>query len=208
MTKEDIRSDIELRLYKGKPSDDAEIDQRQIELWMDMYRSLLVKQYVREYQDVPQSAMKRYECIAVETENPTCLTGDCSSRYYIDLPVKAMDLENDLGVFRASLQAARSSMDRLHVGELDTVIHLRYGAPSKKRPAWTRIASKLYFLGCSFKYKVILVDLVPENTDDYADGDEYPIPGDLVAPLIDMAVNAGMLQLKQGHNDITNDGKE
>lgn len=208
MLKEEIISEIELRIYRGKPSDDADIGRREIISVMDDIRAAMIKRYLDEEKDVPSEVLKRFDCVATTTESPVCLTDDCFARHVIDLPVKVLQLERDLGVFRVQLQGAEFVLNRIYIGELDIVKHSKWARPSEDDPAWFKIGNKIYFVGKSFKNKKVLLDLVPATTGDVKDDEEYPLPDYLVNELTNEAVEELLAQQNLGVYDLQNDGKD
>lgn len=207
MTRNQIISEIELRLTKGKISDDSELDKRQLAFWIDKHRALLIKQHFDVNKEVPVSALTHFDCRAAESELPACLTDTVYTRFYIDIP-DVIQLYDDKGVYRVAPQGG-NPLDRLRTtGERDILQYSRWSKPSDDHPAWYRIENKIYLVGKRFTNYTIECDLViADTTTDVADTAEYPLPNDMVALLVEAAVKDGIQQL-QMPADINNDGKD
>ncbi len=207
MTIAEAKAEILLRLYKGKPSDDIQIGDRQLSLWLSKHKNALLVDHIRKNGgDVPASSAKRYECNAVKIETPVCVTEGCYSHYYLDLPVPVLSLNNDTGIHRMLTQAGEEYL-RFHAGAQNILKHLKYSAPSNDRPGWFRIEDKIYLIGDGLEGRLFAMDLVVSDISNYDDNDTFPLPSGLMAVLIDMCVNDGAQQL-QTVNDLKDDGKE
>lgn len=205
MLKGDIISDIELRLTRGKPSDDFETDRRQIAFWMDTIRVQMLVFWI-EKNDIPPQALTHFDCQVATSNTPTCVVGNCYTKRYITIsPV--LQLEDDKGVYRVALQGGKE-IDRYRTSaEQDIVKHIRLAKPTNNHPAWYRIDDKLYLLGTLPNANVQL-DLVLSDTGTVTDTQNYPLPDELTNVLIERAVKKGLQQISQGVLDLTNDGKQ
>lgn len=206
MIKGDIISDIELRLTKGKPSDDLEIDKRQIASWMDAIRGQMLAFWIEKNGDISPQTLTHFDCKVATSNTPTCVVGTCYTKHYITIsPV--LQLEDDKGVYRVALQGGKE-IDRYRTSaEQDILKHIRLAKPTNNHPAWYRINDKLYLLGVLPNAKIQL-DLILSSTSTVADTEDYPLPGELTNVLIERAVKKGLQQISQGILDLTNDGKQ
>ncbi len=206
MIKGDIISDIELRLTKGKPSDDLEIDRRQIAFWMDTIRGQMLPLWIERNGDIPPQALTHFDCQVATSFTPTCVVKGCYTKQYITIsPV--LQLEDDKGVYRIALQGGKE-LDRYRTSaEQDILKHIRLAKPTNSHPAWYRIDDKLYLLGVLPNANIQL-DLVLSDTGTVTDTQDYPIPDELTNVLIERAVKKGLQQISQGILDLTNDGKQ
>jgi len=206
MLKGDIISDIELRLTRGKPSDDFETDQRQIAFWMDSIRGQLLSNWIEKYGDIPPQALTHFDCKVAISSTPTCVVGTCYTKHSITIsPV--LQLKEDKGVYRVALQGDKE-IDRYRTSaEQDILKHIRLARPTNSHPAWYRIDDKVFLLGTLPNANVQL-DLVLSSTTTVTDTDDYPLPDELINILIEEAVKKGLSQISQGVLDLTNDGKQ
>ncbi len=206
MLKGDIISDIELRLTRGKPSDDFETDRRQIAFWMDAIRGQLLSNWIEKYDDIPPQALTHFDCKVAIAATPTCVVGTCYTKHSITIsPV--LQLKEDKGVYRVALQGGKE-IDRYRTSaEQDILKHIRLARPTDSHPAWYRINDKVFLLGTLPNANVQL-DLVLSDTTTVTDTSDYPIPDELTNILIEEAVKKGMQQISQGVLDLTNDGKQ
>lgn len=207
MTIKEARSEVILRLYKGKASDDIQIDDRQVDSWLSRHKNTLLVDWIkRNGMDVPAVAAKRFDCIAAKIETPICVSKGCYSRFYLELPTPVVQLRDDLGIHRMFTQAGEEYF-RFNAGAETILKHLKYSAPSNDRPAWFRIENKLYLIGDGLDGRLFFMDLIPSGLEDYDEDDNFPLPGGLLSAMIDLCVRDGLQQL-QSLNDLNDDGKE
>ncbi len=207
MTIKEARSEVLLRLYKGKPSDDIQVDDRQVDSWLSRHKNRLLVLYSKQNGgDIPPVSAKRYDCIPSKLETPVCVSKGCHSRFYIDLPVSVLQLKDDTGIHRLFTQGGVEFF-RFNAGSETILQHLKYSKPTEDRPAWYRIQDKIYLIGSEIEGSLFSLDLVPSDLSAYDENDELPLPSGLLSDLIDLCVQDGLQQL-QSLNDLKDDGKE
>ena len=104
-TKKELISDIELRLTKGKPSDDFEVDKRQISFQLDIVRSALIKSKAKEEsKDDFSDFVTLYEAVEVYEEDKAADDGESAMWVKSKLPEDVMSLPEDMGVYSIETQ--------------------------------------------------------------------------------------------------------
>jgi hypothetical protein len=210
-TRREIRSDIILRLTKGKPSDDFEIDDRQIDFEIDTCRSLLVKAKVEHEKLIDGSLLTYFDNISITTETISGYDSDNGSdkRYYATLPTSVIGLPKDIGVHMITTNAGRL-IHRITAMDSVNLLYLKFGKPSKNQIGYKRVNDKIYFEGMALDFaqngKVTML-LVVADTSSIDDDGEFPLSAELISPLLDMVEEKLRRQLGLPE-DTANDGKQ
>ena len=203
-------SDIELRLTKGNVSDDFQIDRRQIRFWLDIIRAQLIEQK-ESAQGMQELAdfVRLYECVAIEERDIKCGDGCNGKRFEIKLPVSVSELKNDLGVYRVETISG-NTIYRIRLSEKKRIYSLKFSQPSKYRAVYWRVGDTLTIEGGTDNFKEngkVHLFLIPEDTSDFDDEDEYPIDASLIPMLLDRAEEIGRREIGI-IEDPENDGKQ
>ena len=183
-TRRQLRSDIILRITGGKPSDDFEVDNRQIDFWIDTVRAAMISEKYTQKKTSMEDYTVEYLCLPILNERVEC---DCPiNKYYVDLPTSVLDLNGDAGVYRVET-AAGYALSRIRRNEISRVGNLKYMI-NNTMPSYYRVGERLYFEGGKKSFlnhgKVNLV-LIPYDTIGIIDDDaEYPIGGDITYKLL------------------------
>ena len=209
MTKGQIIDDILLRLYGGKPSDDSEIDERQINAWLDQVNGQMLSQYIykRNGGRVPSSCLTLYSCEGISIDKPECY-GGCVSYTYIDLPVddsgvpvSILSLPEDKGV--ASVLQGNKPIYRL---ESPTKVRMamkkRFGDKDKY---FSRIGDRILLFGQFPSYSKFEVMVVLGDTSSLSMDTRYPTVEEMLPSIMDEVTKIGLSEL-QSVVDIQNDG--
>lgn len=203
-------SDIELRVTKGNVSDDFQIDRRQIRFWLDIERARLIeeKQRAQGMQELADF-VKLYECQAINERQITCGDGCNGKRYEVKLPVSVSELKNDLGVYRVETIAG-NTVHRIRLSEKARIRNLKFAQPSKRRAIYWRVGDTLTIEGGTDNFRengMVHLFLIPEDTSDLSEDEEYPIDASLI-PLLLQRVEEIARREMGTVEDMENDGKQ
>lgn len=198
MTKGKFISDLRLRL--GGNSDDFDIDNRQIALWLDQARALVVKQSMMQNGgELAPSLFVPYECVPVSREKSSC--NDCFT-YTLGLPATVLDLQDDAGinVFRPG----GKSLDRRQSAAMASLIQASGFAEGAY---WYRVGQSVRVEGKFPENIKFNVHIIPSDTSSVNDDSNYPIPSDLAMQVLEMAEQIGRRQIGTPL-DVANDGAD
>lgn len=211
MTRSEIRSDIELRLTKGKPSDDMELEPRQINFWIDIVRAKLIKDKIlaEGYNaDLGTSSATWIPALEINQESISeALDAHNQSKYYISIPGQIMSLPKDMAIVSVSTLSG-DQVNRIRFTDLGAMSSIKHMKPSPSNMVFYRIGTKLYILGPSEDFLAngyLNVFVILSKTNSIDDSDEFPIPEDLLPILLD-AVEAIARRQFQLPQDLLNDG--
>jgi len=183
-TLNELISDIELRLTKGNISDDFNIDKRQINHWIKIVRSGLIKQEVMQNGTLGiEGYITFFPCRDIDEEDTDCQCKD-PFRYVVKLPSTIIALPGDIGVYRVELQSGEP-INRIRITDQSRFKNLK-------------------FRGGDENGKVNLY-LVVENTSILDPNEEFPLDTSTLPTLLDMVEQIGRREL-QLPEDVSNDG--
>jgi hypothetical protein len=189
-TKEQLVSDIILRITKGKPSDDLELEPRQIEFWIDMVLPTLQKQLldkkIAEGSTISPDYICVEDCIYPKIKDQNCR--ECKDNIYLDLKCTPADLYRDLGVIRVVTMDG-AWVDKVSLLEIDTLYNLKFSKPSLKNLKYHRVKNKLYIHGLTkdtIHLAQFMVSYIPVVSVSDLDQDEPVYVGD---ELLDLLAN-------------------
>lgn len=201
-------SDIELRLYGGKPSDDAEIDHRQIRFWLDEVNKGLITEYI-DKNGIPPEILRKIECLEVKHSDKDC--GACMSNYYIELPknkdgstMSILTLQNDGGIIE--LLKGNKPIYRLNSPtEIRIKTKMRF---ANNESYFYRIADKIFLYGGIYpSYCKLDLTIASIDSTDLADDDNFPT-AEALEPLILAEVEKIGLRELNSRYDTQNDGTD
>lgn len=209
-TKKELISDVELRLTKGKPSDDFEVDKRQISFQLDIVRSALIKSKAKEEsKDDFSDFVTLYEAVEVYEEAKIADDGESAMWVKSRLPEDVMSLQEDMGVYSIETQGG-VEIKRIKAIDRIRFKHLKFGKSSKANPTYYRVDQDIYYQGGTDNWKkngVVNMYLILETVID-SDSD-YPISTELIPLLLETVTNTLMQQMNpQLKQDLNNDGAE
>ena len=201
-------SDIELRLYGGKPSDDAEIDHDQIRFWLDEVNKRLITDYI-DKNGIPPEILRRIECLEVKHSDKDC--GACMSKNFIELPknkdgstLSVLSLPDDGGI--VELLKGNKPVYRLKSpSEIRIRTNMRF---SGDESYFYRIADKIFLYGgiypsyCKLDLVVATIDTTDLNEDD-----NFPTAGALEPMILEEVEKIGLRELNSQY-DTQNDGTD
>lgn len=193
MIKSQLISDIILRVSAGKPSNDLELEPKQIAFWIDQILNALVKQVLDQRVQNKEGIDGEYIFselnLDVQTE-----TQNGKAVYFIDLEFTPMNLYRDGGIIRVGASNDQNVVNNAKQTEIDVLRQLKFSKPSLKDITFTRIKSRLYLYGiASDSYQINNFDVyyVPKTKvlELLKDNDEIYVGEDLI-PLIAEKVSA------------------
>lgn len=204
MTISQAISDIELRLYAGKPSDDADIPRSQIKYWLNGVNSSSVANWIVSENggEIPSFATHKIDCIGVKSEKPVCLN-DCNSYVYIELPdAKLLDLIDEKSI----VSLYRGTQEILNYGTSGRAkinSNLRF---SDKSPFFNRMGNRLYLFNGVYP-PFSQFDLVYGSVDLglYNETQAMPTPNKLLPLIFEEVEKIGLRELGS-KKDLISDG--
>jgi len=212
-TKEKLVSDIILRISKGKPSDDLELEPSQVEFWIDQILPALVQtslnQKILNKLGIDQSFIKIEECVEPKVKILDCR--DCQNNVYIDLECAPVDLIRDSGMVRVATEDG-DWVDQVTLHELDDITKLRFSKPSLKNIKYTRVKQRLYLHGLNtdtYHLAKFNIAYIPVPTVQGAsDTDPIYISDELLKPLADELEALARRQIYQSDIDEANNARQ
>jgi len=212
-TKEMLISDIILRVTKGKPSDDLELEPTQVAFWIDQILPALIKATLDKKLDaklgIDPDYFKIESCIKPKIKISNCR--DCQDNIYIQLECSPINLIRDLGVARVVTEDG-VQLDKMSIHEIDNLRNLRFSKPSLTNIKYHRIKNNLYIYGVT-EDTMHLVEFnaiyVPSQTIYDLNDDDSVFIGDEILPLLAEELEAiARRQLYQSGIDEENNGKQ
>lgn len=223
MTKNEAISDIELRLTRGKPSDDLELSRDLIEHWLDTVRDSLVAdrldRLAQAGEPIPEIYIKKLTCNVAESENIACVD-DCDQRYTFTLTdtsvtpnvlYKTLDVIGHRGIVRVTTQGGKILIPSSPIAA-DCMSFLRFSKPSRQNMMFYKEGDEIFIIGLteqlskSTKFNVYFVQSNAFET--LGDDDEVPIEGRMEAALLDAVEEIGLRLLAGEYEDLQNDGTQ
>lgn len=212
-TKEQLISDIILRITRGKPSDDQELEPRQVAFWIDQWLPSLVADMLNKKLEAGMGIDPNY--IKVETcEEPSIILldcRDCQDNIYFTLCETPVSLVRDRGVIRVATEDGMW-VDKISLEELDDLKNLRFSKPSTKNVKYHRVKNKLYFHGITqdtmhlFKFTI---SYIPSQVLADLDDDDIVYVGDDILPILaEKLEEIARRQTYQSDEDQENNAKQ
>lgn len=212
-TKTQLVSDIILRITQGKPSDDLELEPKQVAFWIDMVLPDLMKETL-DQKLISKGGFIDPSYICWEKDialNVKQLAGTRSD-FYIDLCHEPINLYRDRAVVRVST-ADGDWVDKMKMEEIDNLQMLRFSKPSLKNIKYTRVKKRLYFFGVTTNtYFLPTFDIAyvpsPSLLDDMADDDNVFIGEDILPRLAEEVEKIARRQVYQSDIDEENNAQQ
>jgi len=149
ITRNELLSDIELRVNQGVISDDSELDRRQVAAWAtDVLNAIVAAECnaaIKSGLPVPPIYITR-ETSKTLTSESVPEVDDNKQRMYFSISGKVVDLEEDGGV----LSVTDSELNPILATStymLHTIRQMRYTAPSTDLPTYYRQGSTFFIEG-------------------------------------------------------------
>lgn len=214
MTKGEIISDIILRVTRGKPSDDLELEPDQVSHWVDLVLGNVVKQSIenslKNGGTVNPVYIRKEECLSPKLKNSNCL--DCQNNIFVELCDQPIGLLNDRGILRVTTQEGRQ-IDRCSVEELDVINNLTFSKPSLTNLIFHREKDKLFIHGVDHRsYQMIQLNVwyIPEVEllDGLDDDDDVGVDTDILGIVAEEVEKIARRQVYQSIDDEENDAEQ
>ncbi len=159
MTKKQLVDDIILRVTKGAPSDDLELEPSQIAFWFDLVAKTVVPDYLNNliqggFHIDPFLIEIEDNKVAI-VENVTMLE-DADDRVYIIVNKPVISLKEDAGLIRVITEEG-TVVNNVAIERLDTLNKLTFGKPSRENLLYTRINDRIYIHGLKSKHVGIIM---------------------------------------------------
>lgn len=214
MIKSKLISDIILRITKGKPSDDLELEPRQVAFWINIVRDELVKEYLDSKAEkgvsVDDFFVKREPCKPLVSEDFIDIP-DTEERLYVCLKFPPIEVYGDRGIVRITTSEG-SMIKKARLSSIDFIKKMEFSKPTENNLVYYRDGkTKIIIEGIPLALKdlfTIYVWYVPqENIEDLSDTDEVNIPNELIPELQRRVEDIARRQMF-GFSDNENNGKD
>lgn len=213
MTRGKLISDIELRLTKGKPSDDLELERAQIGHWLDVVRDELVKadldSELSEGKPLDTFYITRETCISPTVEDLACVD-DSIDEYAYTLTSTPMHLHNDQGVIMVRTDEDDLVMPTSLI-DIQMIKDMQFTKPSNTNFVYYREGDKLVFFGLNrnpINDPKFIVYYIPQYTAaSPSEADEFKIRDHLVGVLLDSVEQIARRQMST-FEDLENDAQQ
>lgn len=215
-TLQELQSDLELRLTRGKPSDDIELDKRQSKHWFVTSRDAMVANdqnaRLRAGLDIDKFYLETEECKVLENNNSTCVGEDCFDKYYVDATYDILKLDDDKGLYHVT-NHDNIELHQIDHADIDILRSLKFAKPAHDNLTFFREGTRLYIQGVKKRSKQfvnITVTYIPAlQSKTLTDTEQFPIAPDLIAPLLDTVEEIARREMDlRNYEDVTNDGDQ
>jgi hypothetical protein len=215
-TKRELIDDVILRVTKGAPSDDLELEPSQVEHWFDLIAGAMVPAYVNN--KLKEGGMFSIDPILLEIEDNkvpvkedvTMLTNNYD-RVYITTLKKVMDLKDDAALVRIITDEG-TLVDKVALEKLDILNRTTFGRPSRENLLYTRVGTKIYIHGLNSKNVGLIqfsVTYVPSfKFSELDDSDTVTLPDELLTSIADLVEEKASKELYGGVEDLENDAEQ
>lgn len=211
-TKAQLISDVFLQVYEGAPSDDANLESREVAFWLSFHLNQLVatelnSKLSREEQ-FPSVYKKRASCEVLTVEDIDC-GDDCQDRVFAELTEDVLTVNKDAGILRVVTDDG-AIVTKASIESIDILRYMPYAKPSIDNLVYLREGRKIYIEGLKsvdVPFNKINVDYIPkQDLTTMVDTDEILV-SDLVLPqLIDLTVQRAKQEIYGSQQDLDNDG--
>lgn len=214
MTKEQLVSDVILRVTKGKPSDDLELEPRQVAFWIDLVLPAVVKSSIEEVLKsggtVDPIYIQYEECINPQIKDSSC--AECQNNVFIELCKNPISLMKDRGVLRVTTQDG-VEVNKTTIEEIDVINKLSFSKPTLSNLVYHREKGRLYIHGADNRsYQLLQFNVwfipAPQLLEDLADTDEVAVAADIIGMISTAVEEIARRQVYQGVEDEENDSEQ
>lgn len=201
-TKSQLISDIILRITRGKPSDDLELEPKQVAFWIDLVLGGIVKEML-DTQLKDKSATIAPAYIKIERDVPAKITA--TNVIYIDLCDEPMNLYRDGGVIRVATEDG-DWVDKLVMSDIDDIVKLKHSKPSLKNIKYTRVKERVYLFGLTsdtLHLPTFYIAYVPKINllEDLDDTDDISVSDDILARVAEEVEKIARRQMQSPEDD-------
>lgn len=212
MTKEQFISDVELQVYQGQISDDAELSKDQIAFWGSYNLNMLVANELNEKlkrgEFFPAVYKKRASCEVLTKEDVDC-ADDCGDRVFAELDEEVLSINKDAGIMRVITDEGDIVL-KASVETLDFLRYMPFSKPDTENLVYIREGNKIYIEGLKpvdIPFNKINVDYVPrQNMLTMANTDTILVSDMVLPQVIDLTVQRAKMELYGSQADKENDG--
>lgn len=213
-TKNQLISDIILRVTKGKPADDFELEPSQVAFWINLVRDKILKTYldskIGNNLGIEDYFVVKEPCKALNEESEPCIDDD-KERLYIKLKKEPLNILKDAAIVRIITNEG-SYVKKAKITTIDWVNNLEFGKPTEDNVVYYRDgAQKIIIEGIPRAMKdeiEFFVWYMPkEDLLCMSDDEEVTIPGEFLPDLLDEVEKLARRQM-YGTGDVTNDGTD
>ena len=214
MTKEMLVSDIILRVTRGKPSDDLELEPQQVAYWIDLVIGDIIKTSLEKAlargDTISPIYIQHEECLNPKLKDSNCL--ECHNNIFVDLCKSPISLSDDRGILRVTTQDGEP-INKTSIEELDVINKLTFSKPTLKNLVFHRERDKLFIHGVDHRsYALIQVNVwyipSPQLLEALGDDDEVNVSEDILGAVADAVEAIARRQLYQSAEDEENDGEQ
>jgi len=215
ITKGAIISDIELRLTKGKPSDDVDVIRRQISHWVDITRDQMVSEKLTDIINRKGTVDPFYFesdlCLVPALLADSCADCPDKNRYHVTLTRDVMWLPRDCGIIRVTDDRG-NNLAFTNERDIEIFRDLPFSAPTAKNQVAYRENRRIFIEKLTssainfFRYDITYVPKAAGQ--GLLDTDDYPLEDELVPDLIEAVTAIGLAQMNLGTGDLENDGTD
>jgi hypothetical protein len=213
MTKNELVSDIILRVTRGKPSDDHELEPAQIAYWIDLVGSAILSQYLEKLlasgDTVDRRLIQKESCKALNLEDDACVD-DSEDRMYFNICKQPIELTHDAAILRVITNRGQR-IDRITLEDLDIINDLTFGKPSIESLRFYREDQHVIVVGIPqsmINDAEIIVWYVPRiSVEALEDTDTVELPDEVLNTIMDEVTKKAVRQ-QYGFEDIQNDGNQ
>lgn len=217
ITRKQLIDDLELRLYKNKPSDDIEIGKSYIAYLIDLHRNQLVQVKLNDALKKGEAIDPFYHIRELNKSlvRETGLSYDpvfTKYRYYITTNLVPLKLNGDKGIIRINNNYGLNVAHSNDVS-VEFLSGLPYGGVSTSMQAFYREEGNKIFIfkndeitESMYKYDVLYVPMA--SADTLLDTDPYPIEDELIPTLLSLVEEVLVTQMTTGAADLENDGTD
>ncbi len=212
MTKQQLISDIILRVSAGKPADNLELEPDQVAFWIDQVLNALVKQTLDKRLQNGEGIDGDY----INFQPNQQLTTDTlngSQRYFLTLDYEPMNLYRDGGIIMVRNSDGLDVVNKTRFQDLDIISNLKFSTPQLKNIFYTRTQSTLYFYGVDLNsYNRYNFDIayVPKTDalETLDDTDEIYVTEDIIPILAEQLETMARREVLGVTEDRSNDANQ
>lgn len=201
ITKAKLISDLILQLTQSSISDDSEIEESQVAIWIQYHLHSLQRQEITASVNAGQGVPPLYVVTEVGlemSEEDVEGIADAKQRFWIDLSNDVLDLPDDKGIVRVEDYDGNLVL-KTSIEQLGMVRDLKFSKPSLNNFLHYRIGKKVFIEGINTadaNFNPFIVHYVPkQDVLSMSDSDEVLVSNLILPTLIDLVVARGKAEL-------------
>lgn len=211
-TKAQLISDVLLQVYEGAPSDDANLEEREIAFWLSFHLNQLVatelNSKLAKQEQFPSVYKKRASCEVLTVEDIDC-GDDCQDRVYAELSEDVLTINKDAGIIRVITDDG-DIVTKTSIESIDILRYMPFAKPSTENLVYLREGKRIYIEGLKsvdVPFNKLNVDYIPKQDLLTMSNSDEVLVSDLVLPqLIDLTVQRAKQEIYGSQQDLTNNG--